>query len=541
VRTVVLLALTALAFPATARADDAAALYDPADVAVVDLSLSGEAIEALAGDPGEYVDATFSLAKGDLAFGPKPVEVRLKGQASFRPLGQKAAFKVKFPKANRLLGLKSMTLNNMVQDPSMVHETLGYEILRAAGVPAARTGFAYVRVNGRGYGLYLDLETYDDISLARLFDTTQHLYEADGYGVDVVPGGAGAYEVDEGDEDDRADLEALIAAVNATGGDWSDGLAATADLDEMTRLWAGEQYIGQWDGYSAMAGRYWPNNYYLHSDEAGRFSMLASGLDQAFVRRWPPVPGEGDGLLVAGCRADSSCLAAYRARLADVSAAADAIGVGARLDAIAATVARWRPCVDLEHDTDARWQAAVTETRTYVRDRRNEVADYLGAAAPAPDPALESTAPPPLSGEGCPSGDDPEPPPATPTPTPTLTPQPESPAAAASAVAGATAARLRPRRLSAHAKLRRHRLTTWGFLRLPAGVGGAGTCHGRGSVRVRAGRRTLALRRTALRFDCTYRTTVPLKTRRKSLAVQVRFLGNAELLPRSAATTRPRA
>ena len=33
-----------------------------------------------------------------------------------------------------------MTLNNMVQDESMIHETLGYAILRAAGIPAPRTG-----------------------------------------------------------------------------------------------------------------------------------------------------------------------------------------------------------------------------------------------------------------------------------------------------------------------------------------------------------------------------------------------------------------
>ena len=71
---------------------------------------------------------------------------------------------------------------------------------------------------------------------------------------DVAPGGAAAYEIDEGDEDDRADLEALIDATHATGGDWSDGMAATADLNEMTRVWAGEQYIGHFDSYSATSG-----------------------------------------------------------------------------------------------------------------------------------------------------------------------------------------------------------------------------------------------------------------------------------------------
>jgi hypothetical protein len=223
-RSLVALALLALAFPVTARAEDAAVLYDPATVALIDLAIPVESREALAADPGEYVDATFTLEAGELAFGPHPVEVRLKGSTSFRPLGGKAAFKVKFPKEHRLLGLKSLTLNNMVQDPSMVREALGYEILRAAGVAAPHAGYAYVRVNGDGYGLYLNLETYDDVSMERLFDSTQHLYEADVPRVDLAPGGASAFEVEEGDEDDLADLEALIAAANATGGDWSHGI-----------------------------------------------------------------------------------------------------------------------------------------------------------------------------------------------------------------------------------------------------------------------------------------------------------------------------
>ena len=47
-------------------------------------------------------------------------------------------------------------------------------------------------------------------------------------------------------------------------------------------MWAGEQYVGHWDGYSVTTGPLWPNNYYLHSDATGRFTMLASGLDQTF-------------------------------------------------------------------------------------------------------------------------------------------------------------------------------------------------------------------------------------------------------------------
>ena len=533
--------MVGLAFPLAARADDADQVFDPSGVALIDLTIGEAAQDALAADPGEHVDATLSLEFGDLTYGPETVEVRLKGHATFRPLGKKSAFKVKFPKANRLLGLKSMTLNNMVQDKSMIHETLGYEILRAADIPAPRTGFAYVRVNGKRYGLYLELETYDDISMKRLFASTQHLYEADDYGVDVVPGGASAYQVEEGDEDDLSDLEALIDAANATGGGWSDGMAATADLDEITRMWAGEQYIGHWDGYSVRTGANWPNNYYLHSDASGRFSLLPSGIDQTFVVG-DPFPGNGDGLLAVNCRADSSCLAAFRDRLGDVAAGADAMHVGARLDAIAATVARWRPCADLERASDPLWQTAVTSTRAFVRDRRDAVAAYRGTAAPARDPLLDATAPPALSSAGCPLDPPTKEEPKDPEPTPAPKPAPTTTTPAIE-VAGAIAARVRPRRLTAHTRSRRaRRLTAWGSLLLPAGVGQAGTCSGRVAVRVKAGGKTIAQRRVRVRFDCTYAATFSFKKpERRTLTVQARFDGTAKLLPARAVTTRPRA
>ena len=61
------------------------------------------------------------------------------------------AFKIKFDKyveGQSFLGLEKMTLNNMVQDPSMIHEVLAYAIFRAFDVPCPRTGYATLRVNG---------------------------------------------------------------------------------------------------------------------------------------------------------------------------------------------------------------------------------------------------------------------------------------------------------------------------------------------------------------------------------------------------------
>ena len=153
-------ALLALAGAAPASATlTAESMYDSSTVVVIDLTLPPESVEELGADPdGEYVEGTFSLAEtggtsatvGPFST-PLTVGIRLKGNATFHDLDGKAAFKLKFNefvKGQTFLGLKKMTLNNMVQDPSMVHETLAYEAFRAAGVEAPRTGYADVRVNG---------------------------------------------------------------------------------------------------------------------------------------------------------------------------------------------------------------------------------------------------------------------------------------------------------------------------------------------------------------------------------------------------------
>ncbi len=327
-------------------------MYRPDTVVAIDLTLPPASVEALEADPGEYVEGSFSLAETDGtpagvgAFSaPLTVGVRLKGSASFSPLTGKAAFKVKFNEfvgGQKFLGLKRMTLNSMVQDPSMTHEALAYEAFRAAGVAAPRTGFARVRVDGEEFGLYLNLETVDEVALEHRYGDfeapPQHLYEGE-LGADVRPGGAGDFQVDEGDEEDRADLEALIEAVDA---DVPAGFAARvehlADLGQMTRMWAVERYIAHWDSYS---GRAAPNNYYLYSDPAGVFQMLPWGTDQTWGLVELGFAGPG-GILFEGCLADPPCEALFRQALAEVGAALAATPLDSRATQIAALLAPWQ-------------------------------------------------------------------------------------------------------------------------------------------------------------------------------------------------------
>jgi hypothetical protein len=400
-----------LAAAPAALGDEAAALYDPGTVFAIHLTLPKTSEEELEADPeGAYQPGEFSIAATEgvpqtekTASIPVKVEVRLKGNTSFEPLSGKAAFKLKFKKGERPFGLKKMTLNNMVQDPSMVHETLAYEEFRDAGVPAPRTGFAYVYVNGVDYGMHLDLETVDEQALEKMFGTPfeaahQHLYEGED-GTDVIPGDADKFEVDEGSETEIGDLEALIGAVNGSGAEpWSTRVAPFADLTEMTQMWAVEKYVGQWDGYSGRAGELLPNNYYLYDDTKGVFQMIPWGADQSFE------PDEGvyfegqAGVLFDKCSADPTCFATYRQAVRTALATARALDLPARAMALDAMLAPWQ---ELEagnvrhHYTRTEAHAAAAATAAFASARIGEAETWLsgGEAQPAATTVQGQTAP----------------------------------------------------------------------------------------------------------------------------------------------------
>jgi len=403
------LAALLLAAPAAAApiADEAAVVYDPHAVATIDLTLAPAAIAALEAEPSEYVKGTFAMAttsggpEGEetpLTAAPHPVEVRLKGSGSFRPITGKAAFKLKFKKADAFLGLRKMTLNNMVQDESMAHEALTYLAFGALDAPAPRSGYAYLRLNGEDVGLYADVETLDKVALEKRFgafeDPPQHLYEGES-GDDVRAGAAGGFEADEGDEEDRADLEALIEAVNGSSDKpFSVRVAAVADLEEMARMWALERYIAHWDGYAGHAQpSERPNNYYLFSDAAGRFQMLPWGTDQTWdlnqeiPHRIVSFDSEG-GLMFNECLADEDCFRLYWEALGEVTDGVEAMEAGAFLTATAAMLAPWQ---EQEREsgrgeaTEAKVTAAVNETAAFVANRPEEAREWLAETEPPPE------------------------------------------------------------------------------------------------------------------------------------------------------------
>jgi hypothetical protein len=318
-----------------------------------DLEITPEAIAELiaaeAGDdPRHYVRARFRYG-GEVL---ENVGLRIKGEGTRAPFTEKPALKIKFDKfvpGVSFRGLRRLTLNNLMEDPSGIAERLTYHFFRAVGLPAPRANNALLYVNGQFYGLYANVESVDKAFLRRWFTRDGgNLYEEGGE--DFLPGREESFELQTNETvDDRSDLTAFVAALAAARPDTLlDDLAAVLDTEHFLRFTAAEGLVNQWDMYGYT--RFYPNNFHLYSDPTSRrFVFLPWGMDMT----WKPMhdgmvhlpllelarrenhPGDEvtAGLIFQRCLAGASCRARYLAAARTLLGQLEA----ARLDQLAAT------------------------------------------------------------------------------------------------------------------------------------------------------------------------------------------------------------
>jgi spore coat protein CotH len=327
--------------------DSSAELYDENVVPRFDIELPQASLDALGAEPDTYV-------RGTLRYGNETVNdigVRIKGEASLRKLDEKAAFKLKFDEFvndQAFRGLRRMTFNNMVEDPSFLAERLAFYLYRAAKLPAPRCNSALVYVNGTLFGIYANLETEDKTFLRRWFASDDgNLYEEGQR--DFVSGAENSFELETNETaSDHSDLLNLIATIqNAKSGSLLADLDAVLDTQHFLRFSAAEAAVNQWDMYSYTV--FYPNNFRIYHDPtSNKFVFLPWGMDmsmkpfrdsgKAFIAIYSVARG-GDnsrngitaGVLFQRCVADADCKARYTAAVRDV------LGVyeSARLDSVA--------------------------------------------------------------------------------------------------------------------------------------------------------------------------------------------------------------
>jgi spore coat protein CotH len=127
-------------------------------------------------------------AKADFWFGDEltpDVAVRPKGNSSLNSAANRNSprFSLKvdfnfFNSARTFNGLKKVNLNNGFSDPTLIRETLGYELFEQMGLPTPRTCFVDLWINDTHLGVYTMVEQIDKTFLQQHFtDATGNLYK----------------------------------------------------------------------------------------------------------------------------------------------------------------------------------------------------------------------------------------------------------------------------------------------------------------------------------------------------------------------------
>jgi spore coat protein CotH len=208
------------------------------------------------------------------------VAIHLKGGAgSFRPIEDDPGFTLNFEKfapGQSFHGLKKLSLNNAVQDPSFLNDKICRELFKAAGSPTPQAGFTTVQLNGRDLGIHILTEGFNKQFLRHYFTNVQgNLYQTHG-NQEITQ----RLDVNSGDDPKNdSGLRALATAVREQDRDarWRK-LGETLDLDRFLSFMSMEIMLCHWDGYCMNQ-----NNYRVFHDlGANKIVFIAHGTDQMF-------------------------------------------------------------------------------------------------------------------------------------------------------------------------------------------------------------------------------------------------------------------
>jgi spore coat protein CotH len=234
----------------------------------------------------------------------------------------------------RFLGLRSLVLDNLITDPSMIREATAMALMRHLGIAAPREAPARVFVNGEYAGLYMMVEPVDTVFAARHFDGNGLLFEyrwtypffatfpgeaLDPYAVLFESRTPGTHAV----ADLYAPMRELFRAIN----DAPDGSFTEVDrylhLEGFIRTIGASTFMAEWDGVLGYDGM---NNFYLYRvGEQAR--LIPWDRDQAFrAVDYPLLSGAAENVLMRRLLEDPALRGAYVNAVTEAMSAAQADG-----------------------------------------------------------------------------------------------------------------------------------------------------------------------------------------------------------------------
>ena len=158
-------------------------LFDAGRVHTLDIIMDGWEDFLSGCEDKEYAACTLVI-DGEAC---RNVAIRAKGNSSLSTVSSygnnRYSFKVEFDHydgANTYHGLDKLSLNNLIQDNTLMKDFLCYQLMGAFGVAAPLCSYVSITVNGELWGLYLAVEGVEDAFLRRNYGTDAgELYKPD--------------------------------------------------------------------------------------------------------------------------------------------------------------------------------------------------------------------------------------------------------------------------------------------------------------------------------------------------------------------------
>jgi hypothetical protein len=348
------------------------------------IDISADGIAKLTTDPRTYVPAT--LVFDGRAYGP--VGLRLKGSGSFETIDRKPSFRInvdEYVADAKFYGLKDLTLNNMHDDPSMMHERLAYWVARNAGIPASRATHAMVSVNGQAAALYTNVETVKRKMIGRWFKNPDGVLfsatDVDFTNSDPLHGGRDDipfYEL-QSKVDDRSLLNGLARALTMPSPDQAMAAAATyLNVDAFLNYWAFTAVTGQLDAMPySMPG----DDYFVYGNpDDKKLYILPWGVDETMGADDVDVIAEVHSVLAKTCAASPACLRGFINKCWALLGKVESMNWVAEHDKIAQQIATLTRMDQRKSYADAEVARMQADMRYFLVDRRITLTKQIPAA-----------------------------------------------------------------------------------------------------------------------------------------------------------------
>lgn len=133
----------------------------------------------------------------------KNVGIRTKGNTSLSTVAtlesERYSFKIEFDhydSTKSYHGLDKLSLNNLIQDSTMMKDYLTYTMMNAFGIHSSLCSYVYITVNGEDWGLYLAVEGVEEAFLERNYGSNYgELYKPDSLSFGGGRGNGGNFDM----------------------------------------------------------------------------------------------------------------------------------------------------------------------------------------------------------------------------------------------------------------------------------------------------------------------------------------------------------